>query len=107
MNACSTATRISKPVSAIEQPERERQDDDEHGRDTERRAQDRERHQDEVPGEHVGEEPDGERERPDEERRDELDGHDEEEERPSARPAGSSEFLRYRAAPCFTMPTML
>src|SRR5262245_54226073 len=59
-----------------EQGERERGADLEvDGRPPDRRRQDGERDQDQVAGEHVGEEPDGERERPHEEHRDELDEH--------------------------------
>src|SRR5262245_23333279 len=57
-----------------EQRERERGTDLEvDGRAPDRRREDREGHEDEVTGEHVGEEPDCERERPNQEGRDELD----------------------------------
>ena len=69
MNACRKLTRISKPVRRDEQRERERQDDDRDASPpTAPRSSDAERHQDEVAGEHVGEESDRQRERPDDER---------------------------------------
>src|SRR5262245_40019016 len=60
-----------------QQREREQRADLEiDGRAPDRRGQDRKGHEDEVTGEHVGEEPDGERERPHDEHRDELDEHE-------------------------------
>ena len=63
MNACRKLTEDLEAGHGDEQRERERQDDD---RDLEPRhsaaADDGERHQEEVAGEHVGEEPDAQRE---------------------------------------------
>ena len=78
MNAWRKLTSISKPVIATSSA-------NENGRMTtvifaahSAAHEHGERHQDEVAGEHVGEESDRQRERPDDERRDELDRGDEE-----------------------------
>ena len=94
MNACRKPTRTSKPVRRDEQRERNGSDDDRDARGPQRRAAARERHQDEVAGEHVGEESDGQRERPHEELRDELDRRDEEQERLRHAGRDQVEFLR-------------
>ena len=94
MNAWRKLTRISKPVIATSSA-------NENGTMMtvtfaahSAARQRRERHEDEVAGEHVGEESDHQRERPHDERRDELDRDDEQQHRPSARPGGNTEFFR-------------
>ena len=107
MNAWRKLTRISKPVIATSSA-------NENGAMTtvilaaqQRRGERRERHEDEVAGEHVGEESDHQRERPDDERRDELDRDDEQQQAPSGTPGGNERVLQVVAGPCFTTPTTL